>query len=342
MKRFVSLALILIISSVAAAEPRRHAARQKSWLAEHAHPLATTEAIRDVSDLAPLRDIVGDASVVALADGTHGTHEYFTTKLRVIQFLVNEMHFDTLALEGTFSQMERVNAYVQGEPIDIRRAIFPRAGETDYHFWAVEEFIAVADWMRLHNLRGDQPTVSMVGIDVWDSLPVDVASDRAARNRGMATNTLLAQQRSASGKITVWGHGDHFGKTIGMENVKTAGMWLDEALGARYVAIGNAMGDGVYLGLDGTSAGAKEMLTAVVPAAEDSYENYFRTARLAAFLLSLHGTLDPFLMQPHFLRTAGFSAQNNFNYRVDLPKKFDAIVYVELTTPTHPLPYNPP
>jgi hypothetical protein len=43
-------------------------------------------------------------------------------------------------------------------------------------------------------------------------------------------------------------------------------------------------------------------------------------------------------MQPHFLRTAGFSVNNNWNLRVELAKKFDAILYVDLTTPTHPLP----
>jgi len=129
--------------------------------------------------------MVGNAPIVALADGTHGTQEYFTSKLRLIEFLVTRMGFDTLAIEGSFSQMDRVNSYVQGGAIDLRTEIFPHANEIDYHFWAVEEFIDVANWMRMYNLtRGDRPPISVVGIDLYDG---DAAT-------AMIPN-LLAQQR---------------------------------------------------------------------------------------------------------------------------------------------------
>ena len=393
-----ALAVVLLLASLASGETRRRAVAPPSdqtpasWLASHAYPLATTEAVGDFDDLSPLRAIIGTASVVGLADGTHGTHEYFMTKLRIIQFLVRQMGFDTLALEGTFPQIERVDAYVQGELIDIRTAIFPRQGEIDYHFWAVQEFIAVADWMRLYNLtRGDRPPISVVGIDVWDGLPssamvadylriVDPSATKrdqqqllsneaeyvarssqrqfddalhaatvavqsvnafipAERNHGMALNTQWAREhRSSSGKVILWGHGEHFGRAIGVEGVKSAGMWLDDIFGADYFAIGNAMWDGVYLGLNGTTAGAQEMFIPVVAVDADGYENFFRAATRPAFILSLHGVLHPFLTQPHYLRTAGFSVNNNWNFRIDVRKKYDGIVYVELTSPTHPLP----
>jgi len=397
MKRAAALALVLLLSGLASGQTRRRAvtppAEQApaSWLASHAYPLATTEAVGDLDDLSALRAIVGDASVVGLADGTHGTHEYFTTKLRIIQFLVMQMGFDTLALEGTFPQIERVNAYVQGESIDIRTAIFPRQDEIDYHFWAVEEFIAISDWMRMYNMtRGDRPPISIVGIDVWDGIPaaamaatyvkmVDPSATRfdqqqllsnealyvsrssqqhyddalhaatvavqsinafipAERNHGMALNTQWAREhRSASHKVILWGHGEHFGKTIGVENVKSAGMWLDDIFGADYFAIGNAMWDGTYLGLNGSTSSAQEMFIPVVAVNADGYENFFRAATRPAFILSLHGVLHPYLTEPHYLRTAGFSVNNNWNFRIDVRKKYDAIVYVELTSPTRPL-----
>ncbi|HEY8131521.1 MAG TPA: erythromycin esterase family protein [Thermoanaerobaculia bacterium] len=398
MRGALAILLLLLLSGLASGETRRRAVTPPSdqtpasWLASHAYPLATTEAVGGLDDLTPLHAIVGSASIVGLADGTHGTHEYFTTKLRIIQFLVTQMGFDTLAIEGTFPQIERVNAYVQGESINVRTAIFPRDDEIDYHFWAVEEFIAVADWMRLYNLtRGDKPPISIVGIDVWDGVPassmvadylriVDPSAPKrdqqqllsnealyvarssqrqfddalhaatvaeqsvnalvpAERNHGMAMNTQWARDhRSSSGKVVLWGHGEHFGKTIGVENVKSAGMWLDDIFGADYFAIGNAMWDGIYLGLNGTTASSQEMFIPVVAVNADGYENFFRTAARPAFVLSLHGALHAFLTQPHFLRTAGFSVNNNWNFRIEVRKKYDAIVYVELTSPTHPLP----
>ena len=159
------------------------------------------------------------------------------------------------------------------------------------------------------------------------------------RNHGMALNTDWARtHRSAAGRIVLWGHAEHFGKTIGVENVKNAGMWLDEVLGSRYLTIGNAMWDGTYLGLSGVVATAPLMVIPVVAPDADSYEPFFHAAGMPAFLLSLHGQLHPFLTQPHHLRDAGFSVSNNWDFMTDLRKRFDAVVYVDLTTPTHPLP----
>src|SRR5689334_19713119 len=114
----VVLVAVLFASSLHAA-PRRHAVAPPvetpaEWLARHAIPLAATEATGNVDDLAPVAGIVGSAHVVGLGDATHGTHEFFTMKLRLVQFLVTRMGFDVLAIEGSFPQVERINAYVQG------------------------------------------------------------------------------------------------------------------------------------------------------------------------------------------------------------------------------------
>lgn len=347
------LAIALLIPLTAPAQTRHRATlpppelAPAAWLAKNAHPL---------DDLEPLRAMVGNASIVALADGTHGTHEYFTTKLQLIQFLVTEMGFDTLAIEGSFSQMERVNAYVRGAPIDLRQQIFPHDDEIDYHFWAVQEFMDAADWLRAHG------GVSVVGIDVWDGgaatamIPVLEAEQRfddaahaktvalqsqsalvpSERNHNMALNVQWAlDHRSPHRRIIVWGHGEHFGKTVSIEKVDNSGVWLDRMYGRDYFAIGNAMWDGVYLGLAGT--GPEELFVPVVAADPQGYENFFHATSEPAFLLSLHQPLHSYLLRTRPLRTAGFSNMNNWDYPVNLAEKFDAIVYVAITSPTHPL-----
>src|SRR5262249_9788487 len=139
------------------------------WLAKHAIPLATTEATGNVDDLAPLASIIGDAHVVGMGDATHGTHEFFTTKLRILRFLVERMGFDVLAMEGSYPQLERINAYVQGGPGDVKQLLLPQQGEEIYWFWNVEECVAVIEWMRNYNLtRGNRPPIEIVGADVYD------------------------------------------------------------------------------------------------------------------------------------------------------------------------------
>ena len=62
-----------------------------SWLREHGIPFDTPEAGHGFQDLEPLREIIGDAQIVALGEGTHGTHEFFRMKHRLIEFLVREI-----------------------------------------------------------------------------------------------------------------------------------------------------------------------------------------------------------------------------------------------------------
>src|SRR5436190_20413104 len=147
--RFRAVLVALLLASSLYAAPRRRPVSPPppdppaGWLARHAIPLATTEATGNVDDLAPLAGIVGSAHVVGLGDATHGTHEFFTTKLRIVQFLVERMGFDVLAMEGSFPQFERINAYVQGGTGDVKQLLLPQPDEQPYWFWRVEEFMAV-------------------------------------------------------------------------------------------------------------------------------------------------------------------------------------------------------
>src|SRR5437867_9612937 len=121
--RVLAFLLLLLLSGLASGETRRRAVTPPSdqtpasWLASHAYPLATTEAVGDLNDLSPLRAIVGNASVVGLADGTHGTHEYFTTKLRIIEFLVTQMGFGHARPRRNFPA-DRARQRVRAGPVD--------------------------------------------------------------------------------------------------------------------------------------------------------------------------------------------------------------------------------
>jgi hypothetical protein len=72
-----------------------------SWLLSVAVPLATVQPGADVTDLAPLRAMVGSARLLGMGEGTHGTREFFLLKHRVLQYLVSEMGFTHFAIEAT-------------------------------------------------------------------------------------------------------------------------------------------------------------------------------------------------------------------------------------------------
>ena len=184
----VALFLTLVLLLSPTLEARRRAMRSPGlpdpstpagWLAANARVLHGTELTPVTSDLEPLRAIVGNAPVVGLGDGTHGTHEYPALKLRMIDFLVREMDFDVLAMEAPFPVMNRLNAYIQGGSGDPRAILNDAATRLAYWFWATEEMLAVIEWMRAYNAqRGDRPAIEIAGVDVYDD--VTAAADVVA------------------------------------------------------------------------------------------------------------------------------------------------------------------
>jgi erythromycin esterase len=173
----VFLALLLTLSTSAA--PKRRAVRVPpsfdtstvaGWLAVNAHPLASTELQPYSYDLEPLRTMIGDADVVALGEGTHGTHEFHAVKLRAVDFLVREMGFDVIAFEAPFPLFNRINAYALGGAGNPR-VILSELWDLGYFFWDAEEILALVEWMREYNAtRGARPPVQIAGMDVLDQV----------------------------------------------------------------------------------------------------------------------------------------------------------------------------
>ena len=381
----VAAALLLLFLVSPAAAQRRHAARPPAvaevnpagWLTSHAFPL---------TDMTPLRTVVGSATVVGLGDGTHGTHEFFDIKVRMIDFLVREMGFTSVALEGPFADFNRLNDYVLGGPGDPHTILLHR--EIGYWMWASEEIVDLANWMRAYNAnRGERPPVQIFGFDVTDEKgagdlaiaylnTVDPASPTddfnavrttllahegeyvgrtsqrafdaalqaatvaaaatrtpaglfeyfAWRDENMATNAVQLEQRH--GKIILWGHQEHLGKTINAQMSKPMGKWLAEHFGDDYFAIGSSAGEGTFNVLDPRN---RLVITQqFLPIESDSYERDFRSAAIPVLLIPLRGNLPDWLGTAHHLR--GGSSNIATDFKEELHLKLDAIIYIDQTT----------
>src|SRR5512140_3119544 len=116
-RHLAAVALIAFAAVTAAARPRP--VRPGSgdapavWLKQHASALRSAEPAVDESDLQPLLPLVANARVIALADVTHGTHELFALKQRLIPFLVEHANVRTIALEAPYGDFQRVRDYVR-------------------------------------------------------------------------------------------------------------------------------------------------------------------------------------------------------------------------------------
>ncbi len=133
------------------------------WLRAHAIPFGTTEPGGDQTDLNPLKSIVGDARIVALGEATHGTHEFFQMKDRMLRFLVTQMRFRIFAMEASWPESNRINDYVrtgQGDPAQLLRGLY-------FWTWDTQEVLDLIEWMRAYNEHvPDNEKVSFAGFDM--------------------------------------------------------------------------------------------------------------------------------------------------------------------------------
>ena len=89
------------------------------WLEANVQPFAGAHLSLPHGDIEFLREIVGDARIVSLGEGTHGTRDFFEMKARILRFLVEEMGFNTFAIEATWPESRRIDHYVrtgEGDP----------------------------------------------------------------------------------------------------------------------------------------------------------------------------------------------------------------------------------
>ena len=133
-----------------------------AWIRDHAIPLGSADAGAPHDDLECLRELIGDARIVALGEQTHGTHEFQTMKHRIIRFLVEEMGFTILGLEAGWGGCLQSDEYViegKGSREDAMSAAL-------FWFYLSTAYRDLVTWMRTHNVTVPERPVHLSGIDL--------------------------------------------------------------------------------------------------------------------------------------------------------------------------------
>ncbi len=141
------------------------------WLALHSTTLrtATVGGSPTDDDLGAFARIVGSARIIALGESTHGTHEFFTLKARVLDYAVRRLGVRVFAIEANQVAAEQVNRYVQGGPGTARDAM-----RVMFRVWNTEEMEALVDSLRQWNATHPTDRVRFAGYDMQDHRrPVD-------------------------------------------------------------------------------------------------------------------------------------------------------------------------
>lgn len=180
-RRGISLFLLLAYSQLRAQTPAEITRLNQQLL-----PLTAVRASSGFTDLAPLATVVGSARVVGLGECTHGTREVFQLKHRLLEYLVTQQGFTTLALEVDYGYAEILNEYIQtgaGDSLTVHKAI-------GFHIWDTTEFWDMVEWLRAYNQQ-HAAKIRYVGLDMQNPTPNLLRLEHFATQRA---DTVLQRQ----------------------------------------------------------------------------------------------------------------------------------------------------
>jgi len=413
-------AALFLVSAIPLAAQHQRAARPPatptptSWLQNAAIRLTSVTPAADDSDLMQLLPYVANARVLALGDATHGTHEFFTMKQRLVPFLIAHAGFRVVAFEAPF-EWEKLDDYVKtgnGDPASLLKS-------DDYFFWDTQEILDLMISIRAWNAAGN-PQVTVAGIDsvhpmgatddvvnflrpldatasqtatssyacvnanwysitmqidplqceaqaksVYDGIVANadpytratsadayahvlhaarvavesaeaIATRRDSRDSAMAENT---EWYSAHDKVIVIGHQTHFGRSNYalsklLAPLKSAGGYLNDALGSEYVTFATATLHGTF------NAGVwskDHYATTVFPYdGTNTFASLLATGGIGKMIVPFRQPLPSWIGGNHVLpvasSVAGGALSPLFDIDDDPTKAYDGIVYVELTS----------
>jgi erythromycin esterase len=185
-----SLALLAIAAPAAAQASEDVQAAFVQWARKSLHPVSDADLDASTKDLAPIENMIGDASVVGLSEGVHAGAEPLIFRNRMFKHLVERLGFNAIALESGIVESRLLNDYVTQGKGDFDTVLEQGLSTGSHTFRQNGELIR---WMREYNARlpPDRLKVQIFGLDV----PGSPGNRDAARGPDTALRSALEYLR---------------------------------------------------------------------------------------------------------------------------------------------------
>ena len=131
---------------------------------------AAAVPLRGLSDTDAILDAIGDASIVLLGEATHGTHEFYRSRMEISMRLLQEKGFAGIAVECDWPDALEVGRYVQGRG----NAGSPHAALGSYErfprwMWRNEDVLELVKRLRGFNdgIGDERRQAGFFGLDLY-------------------------------------------------------------------------------------------------------------------------------------------------------------------------------
>ena len=174
--------------------------------------------------------------------------------------------------------------------------------------------------------------------------PTASTSQFHVRDRSMADNVKwLLEHQPRGGRIVLWAHNGHVSHVL--ETYPNMGSHLDRMYKRDYVPIGFVFGQGSFQAMDWTTGRGGGLAEHTLgPAPEHDVSTAFSRAGMPLLVLDLRrlpnkGPVREWFDAPHARLETGavFISQRQMTVVDALPRKFDAVIYVDKTTRARPV-----
>lgn len=109
---------------------------------------------------------IGSSRVVLIGEASHGTSEFYRMRQRITRRLVEEKGFNTIAIEGDWPDVARIDDYVRHRDVPARS--WEAFSRFPTWMWRNREVAEFVDWLRQHNLALEEADrVAMHGLDLY-------------------------------------------------------------------------------------------------------------------------------------------------------------------------------
>ncbi len=120
------------------------------------------------SDYSSLLDRIGDARFVLIGEATHGTHEFYQTRIEITQQLIEKKGFMGVAIEGDWPDAHRVHRYIQGKSDDDSKTALDDFQRFPRWMWRNTTMPPFLKWLREYNdSLTSQGKIGFYGLDLY-------------------------------------------------------------------------------------------------------------------------------------------------------------------------------
>lgn len=129
---------------------------------ETVYPINGTEPFT-AFEIQPLHEIFASKKIAGFGESTHGTHEFYTTRLQFLKFLVSECGYKAVAFEATYGGGLFINDYVRYGKGNFD-SVFLKLEFRVYNYQEIKDIIK---WMRdYNNNKKEDEKISFYGFDM--------------------------------------------------------------------------------------------------------------------------------------------------------------------------------